>query len=78
MATVSAYAGGLAAAFSHEDNELLTRVDPGTLMGDLFRQYWIPVLPVSHLDEPGGRPKRIKLLGRTWWPFAHEMGRWAW
>jgi len=63
MATTNAYAAGLASACSHEDNELLTRVGPGTLMGELFRQYWIPVLPVSHLEEPGGRPKRIKLLG---------------
>ena len=32
-------------AFTREENELLTRVGSGTLMGDLFRQYWIPVLP---------------------------------
>jgi len=38
-------------------------VGSGTLLGELFRQYWIPVLPVSQLEEPGGRPKRIKLLG---------------
>ena len=29
--------------FSREDNELLTRVGPGTPMGELFRQYWLPV-----------------------------------
>ena len=63
MATTSAYSGGLASGFTAEDNELLTRVGPGTLMGELFRQYWIPVLPVSHLEEPGGRPLRVKLLG---------------
>jgi len=43
-------------------------------MGDLFRQYWIPVLPVSHLDEPGGRPKRIKLLGEDMVAFRTRDG----
>jgi phenylpropionate dioxygenase-like ring-hydroxylating dioxygenase large terminal subunit len=49
-------------AFTKEENEWLTRVGPGTLMGELFRQYWIPVLPVSFLKEPGGKPLRIRLL----------------
>ena len=63
MATVDAFAGGPTTTFSHEDNELLTRVGSGTLMGELFRQYWIPVVPVSHIEEPGGKPLRVKLLG---------------
>ena len=29
---------------SNEDNELLCRVGPGTPMGNLMRQYWIPAL----------------------------------
>ena len=29
---------------SSEDNELLCRVGPGTPMGDLMRQYWMPAL----------------------------------
>ena len=29
---------------SREDNELLCRVGPGTPMGDLLRQYWMPAL----------------------------------
>ncbi len=32
-------------------------------MGNLFRQYWIPVVPSAHLSEPGGEPLRVKLLG---------------
>jgi len=72
MALTDAYAAGMETSFSQEDNEILTKVGSGTLMGELFRQYWIPVVPVSHLGEPGGRPLRIKLLGedlvafRTW------------
>ena len=33
---------------SVEDNEALCRVGPGTLMGNMFRQYW---LPACHLRE---------------------------
>ncbi len=28
--------------FTEQDNEELTRVGPGTLMGDLMRRYWMP------------------------------------
>ncbi len=45
-----------------EENELLTQVGPGTPMGDLIRQYWVPVLLSSEL-EPGKRVKRVRLLG---------------
>ena len=50
-------------AFTREENELLTRVGRGTLMGNLFRQYWIPVLMSDLLGKPGGQPRRIRLLG---------------
>ena len=47
---------------SREDNELLTRTGPGTAMGALLRRYWIPMLQSSEIP-PGGRVKRIELLG---------------
>lgn len=47
---------------SKEDNELLTRTGPGTPMGDLLRQYWIPVFLSSELPEPDGPPLRTRLL----------------
>jgi phthalate 4,5-dioxygenase len=49
--------------FTKEENDWLTKVGPGTPIGNLFRQYWIPVTPVTDLDEPGGRQIRLKLLG---------------
>src|SRR5690606_10130840 len=64
----------VATRFTKEDNELLTRVGPGTPMGELFRQYWIPVLPSSHLDEPGGKPRRIRLLGEDLVAFRTREG----
>ena len=36
---------------SLEENQRLTRVGPGTPMGDLLRRYWHPVAAVSQLKE---------------------------
>jgi phthalate 4,5-dioxygenase len=47
---------------SREDNELLTRTDPGTPMGELLRHFWVPVVQGGEL-APGGRVKRVQLLG---------------
>ena len=47
---------------SREENELLTRVGPGTPCGNLLRRYWHPVAAASELSEE--RPKkRVKILG---------------
>ena len=51
-----------ARTFTAADNQALTSVRPGTLMGDLFRQYWIPALPVSLLEGASGVSRRIRLL----------------
>src|SRR5207249_3777244 len=42
------------AMLTADENAQLTRVGPGTLMGDLMRQYWIPVILSSELPA-GGR-----------------------
>ena len=49
--------------FSKEENDTLTKVGPGSLLGNLFRQYWIPVLPTSFLEDNDGNPRRVRLLG---------------
>jgi len=48
---------------SVEENESLTRVGPGTLMGALFRRYWMPALLSSEVAAPDCPPVRVKLLG---------------
>ena len=48
-----------------EESDLLTRVGPGTPMGDLMRQYWIPAFMSSELAEPDGAPMRVRLLGEN-------------
>lgn len=47
---------------SQSDNELLTRVGPGTPMGELMRRYWIPAVLSSEVAA-GGIPHRTRLLG---------------
>ena len=48
---------------TNDDNQALTRVGPGTLMGDLLRQYWIPALLSEELAAPDAPPIRVRLLG---------------
>ena len=48
---------------SREENELLTRIEPGTPMGNLFRRYWIPALLSEEVPEPDCPPVRVRLLG---------------
>jgi phthalate 4,5-dioxygenase oxygenase subunit len=57
-----------------EINELLTQTGPGTAMGDLFRQYWVPALMADELPEPGSPPVRVKLLGERMIAFRDSTG----
>ena len=60
---------------SREDNEILTRVGPGTPMGDLLRRYWIPACLSSEIVEPDGPPARVRLLGEDLVAFRDTAGR---
>ncbi|HEU0239811.1 MAG TPA: Rieske 2Fe-2S domain-containing protein [Micromonosporaceae bacterium] len=60
-----------------EINELLTQTGPGTPMGELFRQYWIPVLLADELDEPGGPPVRVKVLSERMIAFRDNDGQYG-
>ena len=55
------------------DNELMCRVGPGSPMGDLLRQYWIPALTPEDLT-PDGPPLRIRLLGENLIAFQTTSG----
>ncbi len=52
----------------------LTRVGPGTMMGDLMRHYWIPAFKSSELVRDGD-PVRIMLLGEKLIGFRDSDGR---
>jgi phthalate 4,5-dioxygenase len=56
------------------EGALLTRVGPGTPMGDLMRRYWIPAALSSELERDGA-PVRMKLLGEKLIAFRDSAGR---
>ncbi|HXP92348.1 MAG TPA: Rieske 2Fe-2S domain-containing protein, partial [Candidatus Binatia bacterium] len=58
-----------------EDNEKITRVGPGTPMGNLFRRYWLPLLLASELPEPDGPPVRVRVLGEDLIAFRATDGK---
>src|SRR5436189_288135 len=60
---------------TQEQNEFLTRTDPGTPMGELFRRYWIPALLDWELPERDCPPVRVKLLGERLIAFRDTEGR---
>jgi nitrite reductase/ring-hydroxylating ferredoxin subunit len=59
---------------SAAEGELLTRVGPGTAMGRLMREYWVPAALSSELivDAP---PIRLMLLGEKLVAFRDSRGR---
>ena len=59
---------------SQEDNEVLCRVGPGTPMGDLMRQYWMPAVRSDELPAPDCPPVGIKLLGEELIAFRATSG----
>jgi nitrite reductase/ring-hydroxylating ferredoxin subunit len=60
---------------NREDNELITRVGPGTPMGTLMRQYWVPAMLSSELPVPESDPLRVRVLGEALIGFRDTNGR---
>ncbi len=61
---------------SAEQNELITRTNPGTKAGNLLRRYWQPAALVDELS--GNRPiKPVKLMGENLVMFKDGQGRYG-
>jgi phthalate 4,5-dioxygenase len=60
---------------STDDNELLCRVGPGTPVGALLRQYWMPALASRELPQADGPPVRVRLLGENLIAFRTTSGK---
>jgi len=66
-----------------EQNELVTRIGPGTPCGAVLRQYWQPVALVDEFDpqlDPrmAQRPvKAVRVLGQDLVLFRDQQGRWG-
>lgn len=57
---------------TQEENELMTRVGPGTRMGNLLRRYWHPVGCSSLVSS---KPKRVTVLGEELVLYRGESGQ---
>jgi phthalate 4,5-dioxygenase len=60
---------------SKEDNELITRTDRGTPMGEVFRRFWLPALLSEELPADDGNPVRVRILGEDLVAFRDSDGR---
>src|SRR5215470_5364318 len=59
---------------SREENERMTRVGPGTPMGEMLRECWTPALRSASLVADGA-PKQFRLLGEDLVAFRATDGR---
>ena len=60
---------------TREDNELLTNVEKGSPMGEVFRRFWIPALLAEELAGPDCAPVEITLLGEHLVAFRDTDGK---
>src|SRR5712692_2506385 len=59
---------------TREENELVTRVGPGTPMGQALRCYWLPALLAEEISAPDCPPVRVRLLGEDLVAFRDTEG----
>ena len=59
---------------NRKDSDDLVRVGPGTVMGEMMRQYWVPAAMSSELQADGD-PMRLMLLGERLIAFRDSEGR---
>jgi len=60
---------------SKDENDVLTSAGPGTLMGTLFRRYWIPIMCADELAAPDCPPVRVTVLCEQLVAFRDTAGR---
>src|SRR6478735_1256366 len=48
---------------THEENELLCRVEGDAPMGQLMRRHWTPVCLIEEVSEPDGAPVKARVFG---------------
>jgi phenylpropionate dioxygenase-like ring-hydroxylating dioxygenase large terminal subunit len=61
-------------SISSEVNDALSKTGPDTLMGRLFRRYWIPLLISTELPENDGAPMRVTVLSEKLLAFRNTDG----
>jgi len=60
---------------TRDENELVTRVGPGTPLGDTLRRYWIPACTAEQIAGRDSPPLRVRLLGENLIAFRDTNGK---
>ena len=60
---------------THEENELLCRVEGKAPMGQLMRRHWVPACMIEEVAEADGTPVRVRMLGEDLVAFRDTDGR---
>ncbi len=60
---------------TREDNELVTRVGPGTPLGNTLRRYWIPACTSEQIAGRDSPPLRVRLLDENLIAFRDTDGK---
>ena len=60
---------------THEENEVLCRVEGDAPMGRLMRRHWVPALLSEQLVENDGAPVRVRLFGEDLVAFRDTQGK---
>ena len=60
---------------THEENELLCRVENGAPMGQMMRRHWVPICLSEEVGEPDGAPVKARILGEDLVVFRDSDGR---
>ncbi|MGB3288984.1 MAG: Rieske 2Fe-2S domain-containing protein [Burkholderiaceae bacterium] len=60
---------------THEENELLCRVEGDATMGQIMRRHWLPACLVEEVPEADGNPVRVRILGEDLVAFRDSEGR---
>ena len=58
-----------------EDNALVTNIEKGAPMGEVFRRFWLPLMLASELPTPDCEPARVTILGEKLIAFRDTEGR---
>ncbi len=60
---------------THEENDLLCRVEGKAPMGQLMRRHWTPVCLIEEVSEPDGTPVKAQVFGEDLVVFRDTEGR---
>ena len=60
---------------THEENDLLCRVEGKAPMGQLMRRHWTPVCLIEEVSEPDGAPVKAQVFGEDLVVFRDTDGR---